>query len=437
MNERKTVCIIGGGIAGLSSAVFLAEKGFKVTLIESSPKLGGRAYSFFDKTLGAKIDNGQHILAGWYKSTFRFMRLIGTYGQLSFQKGLEVYFRDTKTHEYSLKSGGLPYPFDLFGGLLGYKALKYNDCLSVISLIKKIKSGKMNIDELKNINTDELLKLTSQSERTVYYFWKPFITAVFNSEPEDVSAVIFANVIREGFKDKESSSLVLPDVFLSEMFTESSERFLKSRNAEILLNKRVTGLHFKDDQLSHVITEDRINVKCDYYISAVPFLEFDKLFPDVAYIRAGTLKASPIVNIHLIFEKNIEGIFKKRFTGLLDTKCQWIFRITDKQICIVISAAEEIAELDKQEIINLAKNELIICFPEVKNYNIKSERIIKEMYATFKPDKDSLNTRLTSQTKYKNLFIAGDWTDTGLPATIEGAVRSAEKCVELINKSLN
>src|SRR5690349_13855860 len=120
---RKSVTVIGGGIAGLSAAVFLADKDFDVTLVEASPKLGGRAWSFFDKTIGDTIDNGQHILASWYHNTFDFLNLIGSYDKLTFQKQLEVKFIDENAAEYILSAPNLPPPFHLVGGIMGYKAL--------------------------------------------------------------------------------------------------------------------------------------------------------------------------------------------------------------------------------------------------------------------------------------------------------------------------
>jgi hydroxysqualene dehydroxylase len=145
----KSVSVIGGGIAGLTAAVMLAEKGFKVTLIESSPKFGGRAYSFFDKATGLLLDNGQHILASWYNDTFEFLKLIGTYDKLSFQKQLEVEFRDKNGNSYSLKASKLPPPLHLAGGIMGYKALEMKDKLAIVRLVNKLKKNKFTENHLK------------------------------------------------------------------------------------------------------------------------------------------------------------------------------------------------------------------------------------------------------------------------------------------------
>lgn len=437
MNGNKSVCIIGGGIAGLSAAVFLAEKGLEVTLIEASPKAGGRAYSFFDRTFGGKIDNGQHILAGWYKSTFRFLEIIGSVDKLTFQKRLEVNFTDLSGQKYLIKGAELPYPLDLVSAFTRYRALKYKDIICIFRLIKMIRYNKISLTELKTMNTDKLLNLSRQSEKAMTYFWNPFIIAVFNSKPENTSAYLFSNVIKEGFGEYGSSSLVLPEVFLDELYINPAINYLKDRNAKILINKRATGVKICNNMLTSIILEDNSKIKSNFYISAVPFFEFKKLFGKITEENIDNLNFSPIVNIHLKFDGAINHIITQRFYGMLNTISHWIFRIADNQICIVISAADETVKLNKEEIISIVRAELIKCFPEMNYHKITGMRVIKEMRATFRPDSQSIVNRPGNYTRLINFFIAGDWTDTGLPATIEGAVRSAEKCTELITRNLN
>lgn len=431
-----SVCIIGGGVAGLSAAVFLADKGFAVTLTEASPKLGGRTYSFFDKTFGDIIDNGQHILASWYHNTFDFLKIIGSYDKLSFQKQLEVRFIDDNAQNYVLKASKLPPPLHLAFGLMKYKALDFKDQQSVASLVNVIKSDKIKDSELKDMNTDELFRLSKQTEKGINNFWKPFIIAVFNAEPANTSAYSFSKIIKTGFIEKGGSNLVIPDAFLNDIFIEPAGQFLKLKNAKIFINKKASKINFSNNAVTSVILEDNSEIKSDFYISSVPFFDFKNLVNgELGY--KGELKSSPIVNIHLKFDKSIDELIRHKFVGLLNTHSQWVFRVKDNQICIVISAANEIAEMDKDKIINLAIEELNKCVPEFNNHKIIAQRVIKEMRATFIPDKESLKNRPDNVTKYHNFFIAGDWTNTGLPATIEGAVKSAKICTEnILNQSI-
>jgi hydroxysqualene dehydroxylase len=430
-NFSRSVSVIGGGVAGLSAAVFLADKGFKVQIFEASPKLGGRAWSFFDKTFGDTIDNGQHILASWYHNSFDFLKLIGSYDKLSFQKQLEVRFADDNANQYRLKASKLPPPLHLVSGLMTYKAIGFKDRRLIGSLVNDIKNDKISEPELKNINTDELFRITRQTEKGINNFWKPFIIAVFNAEPENTSAYLFSKIIKTGFIEKGGSNLVLPGEFLNEIFSEPAVKFLNEKNCSIYTNKRVAKFCFEGNAVTSIILEDSTEVKSDFYISSVPFFDFKNMV-NGEFTNMGELKASPIVNIHLKFEKAIDTVIQHKFIGLLNTHSQWVFRVKNDQVCIVISAANEIAEMDKTEILQIAKDELIKCIPELRSYKVTGERVLKEMRATFVPDKDSLKNRPENATKYRNFFIAGDWTDTELPATIESAVLSSKKCVDKI-----
>lgn len=432
-----TVTIIGGGLAGLSAAVFLAEKGFKINLFEASPKLGGRVYSFFDKTSGLKLDNGQHILASWYKNTFDFLKITGSFDKLKFQKQLEVIFADNTGRKFRLKASKLPPPLHLAGGIMKYDALGLNDKLAVVRLVNFIKKNKIPEAELKENNTNILFELSRQTDKAINYFWKPFIIAVFNAEPQNTSAFMFADMIRTGFLKKGGSELVLPDGFLSDIFIEPAGKYLDSRNAGVKVNNGIKELKLQDNRVNSIIAEDNSEIKSDFYICALPFFNIKKLFnSNVTAIQNFELKSSPIVNIHLKFDKEIDSLFKQGFAGLLGTNSQWVFKVTKDQVCIVISSAGQIAEKNPEEITETAKTELISCLPELRSFNITASRVIKEMRATFVPDSNSLNNRPGTKTNLKNLFLAGDWTDTGLPATIEGAVKSGKTASNAILDNL-
>jgi hydroxysqualene dehydroxylase len=430
---RKSVSVIGGGIAGLSAAVFLAEKDFDVTIYEASPKFGGRAYSFFDKTFDAVIDNGQHILASWYHNTFDYLKIIGSYDKLSFQKQLEVTFIQKGGKRFLLKAPKLPPPLHLAGGIFNYGAIGLKDKLALVRLVNSIKKGKFTDDELKAINTDKLFAKTGQTEKLIDNFWKPFIIAVFNAEPAGTSAYLFSEIIKLGFLTKGGSELVLPDGFLEDIFVKPALKYLESKNAKVFPGKSVTGINIEKDAVTSLIIENSEEVKSDLYISAVPFFNINDIRTGNNLLSSKTgLIPSPIVNIHLKFAGSIDDIISGRFAGLLNTRVQWVFKVKDEQLCLVISSADEIAGMDKEAIIKLAVKELIECFPEISRIKITASRVIKEMRATFLPDSDSLMKRPECRTAFNNFFLAGDWTDTGLPATIEGAVKSGKKCLELI-----
>lgn len=434
-----SVTVIGGGIAGLSAAVFLKHEGINVNLVEASPKFGGRAYSFFDKFIEEEIDNGQHIFASWYLNTFDFLKIIGAEKKLKFQKQLEVNFIDTKGTPFRFKCPGLPAPYHLIAGIMRYKALDFKDRMSIIKIVRTISGRKFSENELKSINTDKLFELTKQSDNLIRYFWKPFIVAVFNAVPEETSAWLFSEMIKICFLKKDGSNLVLPDTFLTELYVEPSLNYLKDNTR--ILNSRITKINFESDKVTSIITEDNIEIKSDFYISAVPFFDFKNLIGDELfnhdYNGVSELKTSAIINIHHKFETGIDDILQKDFIGTLDSPIQWIFKVKNDRVCNVISCAKELADKSKEELIELSKSEMMKFFPEFKKRKIRSSRVVKEMRATFVPEAASLKLRPKNKTRYNNFFIAGDWTYTGLPAIIEGAVKSSRNCVNEILKIIN
>jgi hydroxysqualene dehydroxylase len=436
---KPTVAVIGGGLAGLSTSVFLANEGYNIRLIEASPKLGGRTYSFFDKSIGDFIDNGQHIMASWYSNTFEYLKLVGSYDKLYFQKHLEVNFRDQNAGLYQFKASKLPPPLHLLKGLMSYKKLNVKDIAAAIKLVNIIKSGKISDDELRSINVDTLFENTGQTTGLIEYFWKPFIIAVFNASPENTSAFLFKHIIETGFLEKGGSNLVLPDVFLGQLLADPAEKYLISKGSEIYKNIKIDTINISDNRITSVINEDKAEIKSDFYVSAVGFFDIKNLLNGSGVLsEKEMLMPSPIVNIHIKFDDDITGFIKNRFEGILSSNIQWVFRVKNDQLCIVISSAKEIADMEKETIIDICKEELYHCYPNLKNVKIKGIRVLKEMRATFLPDKSSIKLRPKCRTAIKNLFLAGDWTDTGLPATIESAVKSGKICSkEIINDTIN
>lgn len=446
MSSGKTVTIIGGGIAGISAAVFLAEKDFKVTIYESSPKPGGRAYSFFDREKNQFFDNGQHILAGWYKNAFDYLKIIGSYDKLNFQKRLEINFISTERKLYRLKFPDLKPPVNVLAGLLKFGALNLRDKISVLKIRKLLNENELtgNFD-----NASNLLLNIGQTDNLIKYFWEPFIYAVFNTVPERVSAEIFLNVIKKGFSANQNSVLVIPEVNLNELLINDAVSYLGKKGARIMLNSGVKQILFSKDlkTAEYLLMEDGSKVCSDYIISAVPFFSFRKLFDVKTYevkgFTADRMKTSCIVSVHMFFHKKInESMLADNsfgMTGLIGTNVQWIFKRSDLHLSLVISNADElgISDMSSDEIYKLCLKDLSSALNGFEETMISDHKVIKEKRATFIPDKESCKYRPGQITESANFFTAGDWTDTKLPSTIEGAVLSARICAEKIIEAEN
>jgi len=436
----KSVIVIGGGVAGLSSSVFLKAKGFDVTLIESSPKLGGRTYSFYDKEKEMFFDNGQHILAGWYENTFAFLKAIGSYDRLNFQNRLEVNFIDTEKKVYRLKCPDAPAPMNLIRGLLKYGALNFRDKAALLGIRLLFNESRNSGEGYTNVS--ELLRGIRQTPNLMKFFWEPFILAVFNNRPENIDADLFVRVLKKGFSRKLNSALVIPDINLNELFVEPAVEYFRKNDVKMILGNGVEKIQITNGRCEFVHLRDGEKIGADYFVCAVPFFAFRSLFDKIVLeenkFKSQFLKPSGIVSVHLFFDKKIpkDLIPDNSFgmTGLLGTIVQWIFRRSDFHLSLVISGADDlqITNLDNEEIYTICVNDLKNTITGFDKLNISGFKVIKEKRATFVPDFSSKEFRSGIKTKYENFFIAGDWTDTGLPATIESAATSARMCADAI-----
>jgi len=430
--QPKRICIIGGGITGLSAAVFLASKlnseQAQITVFEASPKLGGRAYSFFDKQINGFIDNGQHILASWFSNTLEFLEIIGSLPKLRFQEQLKVRFSNLDGKQFKLELPQLIPPLHLIVGIMKYRALRFKDKIGIFRMIKV--AEKMSDDELRNLNTDELFRLTSQSKALVDNFWKPIIVAVFNAMPEETSALLFVRLLNIGFLSNGSLSLILPKANLNSLYVEPSLAYLRERNVTTICSSRVRNIVMNRHRVEKVIIEHGDELSFDFYISAVSFFDADALVGDK--IKIGTLRPSPIINIHHLIDRDVDCILEKHFVGILGGTIQWVFKTGRRQICSVISSAKDHVETEKSELERKSIHDLQRAIPGFRKVKFINSKVVKEKRATFIPDKESLHSRPNHETGIKNFFIAGDWTNTGYPCTLESAVTSAKKCAELI-----
>lgn len=429
----KKVAIAGGGVAGLSAAVFLADKGFDVSLYESSPKLGGRAYSYFDREKAAFFDNGQHLLAGWYEETFSFLDLIGSSGLTRVHDGLEIDFFDRNKNHLRMKSSSARPPLNLVLGLMKFRGFTVREKLRLLKVSSMIDSAGKSDSK----SAEDLLNEFGQRGNLRKYFWDPLILAVFNTEPSNVSPVLFRNVMRIAMKHPKGFSLVIPEVDLNKLFVDPAVEFLRKRNCKVFTGNRIEKV-WKDDAGICFSTYSGEAMMSDYFISAIPFFSFKEVLGELIPAKPEALRSSSIVSVHIFLKEalRLDTGNKLGMTGLIGTKTQWLFRKSDEHISLVISGSDAygITETDNDGILEMCMAELASCITEFSQSNVTGYKVIKEKRATFIPDADSDAVRPGQGTSVDNFFLAGDWTDTGLPSTIEGAVKSGKICAGLIMK---
>ena len=425
----KKIAVIGGGIAGLSAAVFLVNSGFYVELYEASPKLGGRASSFKDEITGDIIDNGQHILMGCYKETLQFFKLINAFENIDFQKKLKINFLDKEKGIIPLNSVTTLYPFNLILGILNYRMLDFNERINLLKTFFKL--AVVPTDSLNNLTISEWLKNENQSKNILKSFWEILVIGAMNTTPEKASAKLFADILKQiFFRGNKSATILLPETGLEELYCGKASDFIKKQYGRINLLSRVSSVRIIRNKIVSFEVNGKNTKDFDYIISAVPLYTFRKIFSNYPELQYENLefKYSPILNIHIWLKENT---LTEKFYGLIDSPVQWIFNHKN-HLTIVISDAGKLIDLSNEEISSLVIKEIYSYYPGIKIDSISRYKVIKEKRATFIPGPSVLNIRPQSRTAVKNLFIAGDWTDSKLPATIEGAVKSGKIAANLV-----
>ncbi|MFC2084386.1 hydroxysqualene dehydroxylase HpnE [Bacteroidota bacterium] len=425
----KKVIIIGGGLAGLTAATYLVKAGFNVILLEASPKLGGRAYSIFDTRDNKSFDNGQHLLMGCYHDTFKFLNIIDSENELIKQKFLKVYFVAKGGKVHLLNAGHTMYPANLVLGLLKYTACNYKDRLKILDFFLDLLCT--SEQDLKHLTVTEWLKSKNQNESIRNAFWDIISVGTLNCHPDLASASLFLKVLKEMFLNGNNSSVVLlPKSGLSQMYCTGSEKFITGSGGIIKKSSRVIKVEYDDNNIVKLFTPKEEFTDFDYLISAVPYYSFQTIFPKIHSELALEFTYSTILNVHLWLKNNP---FEQKFYGLINSRIHWVFN-NDSHITIVISSAGQFDKWDNKSIIEMVISELSEYFPVFFRDFLVSYKIVKEKRATFIPDIISTKKRSSILQSYNNLFICGDWINTGLPATIEGAVKSGRKITEELIK---
>lgn len=450
---RHQVVIIGGGFAGLAAAVELADRGAKVLLLERRAFLGGRAYSFTDKTTGDTIDNGQHLMMGCYHHTLRFLEKIGSLHKLKFQQNPQVDFlsltADGLTEHASFKCPTLPAPLHLLAGLAKLQTIGWRDRIKALRVGLELRQLNGNRSELEDLTVRQWLTRLGQTEKMQSRFWDMVTIATLNEIPDRASADMFARVLDQAFMHtRRDSTMVISKVGLSDLYTDDARRFIEARGGEVRLNAEVAKLEFSGRRVSAIELRTSERIEPENIISAVPYfalrriISAEKIEASESLKALASFKSAPIVSVNLWYANPVTDV---EFTGLLDSRIEWVFNKNaisgeshsgHQHLALVISAAHEAAKLTKEELITLAVGEMERFFPEARRQKPVHAFVVREYDATISHTVGTARLRPSHRTEFNNFFLAGDWTDTGLPATIESAVRSGHECARIISDSI-
>ncbi len=440
----KTVTIIGGGLAGISAATHLAESGWNVTLLEKRSILGGRASSVVDPETGQTIDNCQHVLLGCCIELMDFYKKIGVESNIHFQKEYLFITPDQKVSK--LKGIFFPAPFHILFSFIKLTFLNFIDKASIFYAMAIILfTSTKKINALEKISFLEWLQKHHQTQKSIERFWKIILVSALNEDLDQISTKYAFKTFQETFlKNRNGYQMGVPTLPLSKLYSEPTIEFLKHHGGKVLFQKKASKLRISENKISGIELSDGSIISSDIYVCALPFQELVDILPAELFNQypefnnIKSLKTSPITGIHLFFDKIV---MEAESMIVLDRTIQWIFNksknfsnqtLTGQYLQIVISASKDLISKTKNEIVNLVLKELQEIFPKVKQAHLLRSVVIKELHATFSPDPGSDALRLSQKTPIQNLFLAGDWTKTEWPATMEGAVRSGHAAAKAI-----
>ncbi len=438
MVEAKDVVVIGGGFAGLSAGVELAERGFRVAVLESKPELGGRAYSFVEEKSGDFVDNGQHVLMGCYHETLDFLDRICSRDKLFFHQDLEIRMLERNGAEAVLRTSRMPGPLHMSGALLRYRHLTVRERIRLMAggfkLLSMLRRGRTTLEGL---TVAQLMDVLGQGERARRCFWYPLSIATLNDEPEVSSAALLAEVLKRAFFSRRSdSAFIYSRVGLSDLYCKGAADFIERHGGVVATHCNVQSLDFADGGVARVHLRDGRKLGASNFVLAVPPHQVLRLLPDSAqadpfFARAGKLESSPIVCVHAWFDRDVTDA---AFAGFIGTTTQWLFnkrRIFERHgerhpgyLSFVISGARNLVDQPNDEILDTVLADLKTMIPAARDARMLKALVLKEKHATMAPAPETFRLRPTVSTPVPNLFLAGDWIQTGLPATIESAVAS-------------
>lgn len=428
------VAVVGGGVAGLSAASALAERGARVAVLEARPDLGGRTSTFIEPVTGERADNGQHILMGCYAETVAFLARIGA--RVELQPNLTMDVVDREGRSTRLACPALPAPLHLLAGLLRWDALGTRDRLSALRMATRGSPGPAE-------TVAGWLARLGQSPRLVEMLWEPLAVAALNQPISVAAAAPFAAVLERVLRSRTSSALGLPALPLGDLFGKSSRAFIEGRGGSVRLGVRA-GLEFSADQRATVVVHGE-GVPARAVIVAVEWHALSRLCanPPAAlrdvWDAARATPASAIVSAHAWFDRRVMDV---PFCGLPGREWQWAFDVgagwggRSSHVSLTASAADAMAQWSNDALSSSALATLRGVFPAARDAVVRRVAVIRERRATFSVA-PGVPPRPDNATAVSGLFLAGDWIGNPLPATIEGAVTSGHRAAALAAHHLN
>lgn len=429
------VAVIGGGLAGLSAAATLAERGFRVTVLESRQRLGGRAGSFADPLTGQLVDACQHVSMGCCTNLAHFFETLGVGHLLAPQPRLHFVTPDRRRSVF--KADRWPAPFHLGRALLGAHYLTPSEKLRVAWGMLSLLRAEPDLDP----PIFDWLLAHRQTRRTIDRFWGVVLVSALNESVDKLGLKYARKVFVEGFlRHRDGFVVHVPTVPLGELYGAALLAWFTRHGVEIRENAGVRQLVIEDGRVSHIELRTSVTHAADWYVLAVPFERALDLLPaelvkrEPYFDNIRNLTPSPITSVHLWFDRPVLNL---PHAVLVGCESQWVFNRGEVApgefyLQVVVSASGALKALGRDEIERRIATELRQLFSGVAAARLLRAKVVTEHAATFSAVPGVDRWRPPQASPVANLVIAGDWTATGWPATMEGAVRSGYLAAEAI-----
>ncbi|HKV24781.1 MAG TPA: hydroxysqualene dehydroxylase HpnE [Candidatus Acidoferrum sp.] len=448
--------VIGGGLAGLAASVALAESGWRVRLFEQRPFLGGRAASY-ELPNGEHVDNCQHVTFGCCTNLDDFYRRVGSSAKIKFFD--RMILLDPQGRRGAMHAGFLPAPFHMTGSFLTFSPLSLKDKLGIgraFSSILRSGGRPPEVETLEGISMLDWLERHKQTPAAISRFWRTVLVSALSEELDKIDARYGIDVFWKAvLSNKTGYRMGVPAVALGELYG-GCKAFIEKQGGEVIFRSPLRELRIEGGRVSSAIFDAGRAETADSYILALPHSTLAEILPVElkqsvpAFRELDKIFDAPITGVHFWFDRQV---MSGPFLSLLDTTTQWIFNKSalygatngipsstsvampaekGQYLQLVISASYDLLQKPRQEIIDLCLQEVRHALPAAREANLLKATVIKEAAATFSPRPGVDRWRPSQKTSIPGLFLAGDWTATSWPATMEGAVRSGYLAAEAI-----
>lgn len=434
------VGIIGGGIAGISAAYHLKQAGLDdIEILEAKDKIGGRVSSFQEMFTKDFIDNGKHLISGAYNCFFELLDYFGTRNKLYTPDILSIpLVSKEKTYEFKL---GHPSKLNQLNSLLNLGTKSITEKINIIKFFAYLKFDKGLISKLFNKNyqnpstltVDQLLKQSKQDKEIIRFFWEPITLATINTTINNAPADLFLAVLKKAFfADINSQKLYFSKIPILELFNveEKLNQLCKIKTSRLAEKVKHTENGY------NVISNKGLSIYDAVIFALSPHSlkkisensKIEELIGNEAFELISNYTYSPIMSFYFWTKQEF---IEHDFAAMIGTKFQWLFRETHNRYTLTMSAAGEFSELPRHFIYNLAFAEIEMLFPKFDRNQVTHQLLLIDRAATvqFPVKKPRIGQRF-----FKGLYVAGDWTDTGLPATIESATLSGKLAAQELIK---